>query len=1066
MLTSFECGTLMKKSLTFALLLTVSCSLTAFAAALDNSSSSTYKLEENATETYKIKETPSIVADKKQPKIIKEDIEGGFVEKLYDTEERLIAEKMIKDDAVVQKILYYYYPDGNISRRVTAVKDSEGFLTEEYYSNGNLAAHAVFLNANNKIGQERKYDVNGVLRQEVTWVLPTAEKGSENIPQKTIRYGNIVTYYPDGTKAAVFSVSKKGQNIFYSHNGDILKEINNAEILNFEHEQMSANCEDKAVRLSLEELVELYEDEGDISYNKCGMPYRETFMYEVIDTKDGINSLVSYDQSGQIRRITPYMNGQKHGIEQKFDASGNLTAEINYQNGLKNGTATGFFPSKEKAFQKQYVNGKAEGELVCYFPTGEVAARFQYKNGLKEGSAQINSPVAQQLEFANDNLLNAPEKTTERELVSLLAGLENPDKKCLDATDKIAEIELDIEATETKLKQAFFMSEPEECIDAAKYVLENGNYVCYDAEKRKRVVYPENYALGEYAVAQVYTADGLHLYDIPYMGKKRQGWAKQYDKNGQVITEAYFNQGTLADNSRSYHPNGLVKEMFTVSDEGNRQVLASYNDEGTLLFSLSYKDGEKNQAYLSEPEKNKDVFISYYKNELDNIREVNADKPYNYIEYNLALGEYAISRENELIKGGSICINNTNETAPVISADNAPMVDDLQPIGEDELAELDRLAAEAEEHRPENALIPTETEKKQAELAAKNIGPIAKPDIADLTSAVAKTSLDAQTEKSDNAALAKTEKFYYPNGSLRKTIKTKGARTEEIKEYSKTGLLLADTVYNKDNIQIEKYYGSGQIRRKLQKAYDDNAVMAFISREDFYDNGKPRYTITRQPDVLLFAEKVYTANGLKQETQQKSPLSSLITDYDKDEKVLKTTETLGINSLVKEYDADGKVKAFSLNGKNMPLAMADKSETILRDNAKIYNKGVLKSEIKADNKQNTLIEYHPGKIIKTEIVFYNNGEISVKGYAKDGTLTKFAYLAPDGKLQIQKPVVKTIPNYRERYWVDYNNPRWVENNDKYSVKSITRLYLDTAAYILAELEWEVPEIMQKLYEAY
>ena len=150
----------------------------------------------------------------------------------------------------------------------------------------------------------------------------------------------------------------------------------------------------------------------------------------------------------------------------------------------------------------------------------------------------------------------------------------------------------------------------------------------------------------------------------------------------------------------------------------------------------------------------------------------------------------------------------------------------------------------------------------------------------------------------------------------------------------------------------------------------------------------------------------------------------------------------------------------------MPPAMAEKSTDVLKENTKIYDKGVLKAEIKADKRQNTLVEYYTGKVIKTEIVFFNNGEITIKGYEKDGTLSKFAYLAPDGKLHIQKPAVRTIPNYRERYWIDYNNPNWVENQDKYSVKQVSRLYLDTAARILAELDWKVPEIMQKLYEVY
>ncbi len=1059
----------MKKSFAFALLLSVSCSLPALAAAHDTSPETEhYKLEESSSRTYDVEAgtaAPAAEKSTRSPQIVKEDIEGGFIEKLIDSEGKIIAEKTIVDGQAERKVLNYYYPDGTLARRITALKDQEGFLADEYYADGTLAGQAVFLNEGNKIGTEKKYDANGILRQEITWVLPEQNTGAPLAERKTVRYGDIVTYYPDGAKAAVFSVGKKGTNTFYGHNGNIIKEINDAEILNFAHEQENAACDEKAVKLSLEELVELYEDEGDISYNKCGLPYRETFLYEAAETEGNTTTLISFDESGQIRRMTPYINGQKHGTEQKFDASGNLTAEINYQNGQKNGEAKGYFPNRETAFIKQYVNGKTDGTLTCYFPTGGIAAQFHYQNGLKEGTAQINSPVSRTLEFKDGKLLNTPEKK-ERKLTSLIAGLETPDEKCLNIADKAQAAALDIQAEEDAVMRAFDIREPEECTDTENFVLENGNYVCRGKDGKTRAVYPESYALGNFAAAEIYAPDGSRLYEISYLNRNRQGWSREFGKDGKILTEVYYRNNVPAETARSFHGNGVVKSLRSISDTDNRKVLTRYAPDGSLLFSLSYKDGEKNQAFVADPEHNKDIFIGYHDNAVETIREANAEKPYNYIDYNLALGEYAVFRENELIKGGHLC-RGGEETAPVISADKAPVVDDLQPISEDDLAELDKLAAQSakETTLPENALIPTEAAKQQAALAAKNIGPIAKPDLDELTDTVVKETIPSDS-KSTPQALSKTEKFYYPNGNLRKTVKTKGTRTEEIKEYSKSGLLLTDTVYNKDGITIEKYFGSGAIRRKQQKAYDDNALTAFVSREDYYDTGKPRYRIERRPQTLLFEEKVYTPDGLKQETVQTAPLASVIKDYGKDGSLQKQTETLGVGNLVKEFDGNGKITTFSLNGKKMPLAMADNSETILKDNAKIYEKGTLKAEIKADGKQNTLIEYHPGKIIKTEIIFFNNGEISVKGYAKDGTLTKFAYLAPDGKLHIQKPAVRTIPNYRERYWVDYNNPNWIENSDKYAVKSINRLYLDTAANILAELEWDVPEQMKKLYEIY
>lgn len=1068
----------MKKNLSLTAALAVSVSLLAFAGQtcaegetnnfqLDESSAAEFQLKEtlqkdttpNLTPAAEEAETPR--EDETEPQIIREDIEGGYVEKLMSPEGQVIAEKTIKDDKIIKKVLNYYAPDGALQRRITAEEGASGFYAEDFYPNGNVASQAHFINEDNKIGKERKYDVNGILRQETVWVLPRSEKENEPQNLRTIRYGTVVTYYPSGAKAAEFSVGQAGKNVFYREDGSILKEIDNSEILTFARELTPMDCQETAVRLSLEDLVELYEDEGDISYNKCGLPYREAFIYELIDINGDSGVKISYDETGMIRRITPYQNGQKEGVLQKFDASGNITAEISYHNDEKDGEANGYFPTGARAFHKQYSQGRVLDTATCYFPTGEIAAEFHYVDGLKEGTSIINSPVSRELQFEKGKMLNA-EPEEERQLTSRLGELEVLDERCLNVTDKRKELLAAIEDNATKAENVYAVEEAEECSDLETYTQEEGLKVCHDGQNRLRAEYPAEADINGCLTVKLYGTDGVHQYDMPYANGKRQGWAKRYDFEGRTVAEMYYRNGEAADSARSYYPGGAVKEMVSQADGADRKVIAAYNEDGSMKFNLSYKDGEKSQAFIADTDKNKDIYIRFYKGNLDNIRETNAGKPLNYIEYNLALGEYTVNREGELIKGGRICSEKTAETK------KQPVEEELTPIGEDELKALDEAAEKAvADYQLKNALIPTAAEKKQAELAAQNIGPNAKPDIETLTDSVEKESLTPSSEKAAAEGLAKTEKFYYPNGSLRKTVKATGGRTEEVKEYSKSGLLLTDTMYNKDNVIVEKYFGSGALRRKMVKNYDDNAVMAFVSREDFYDSGKPRYAVSRMPEALLFAEKVYTPKGsLKQETGQKAPLSLIIKDYGQDEKLQKQTETLGANIIVKEYDEEGKIKSFSLNGKTMPPAMAERSADVLKDNAKIYDKGVLKAEIKADKRQNTLLEYHPGNIVKTEIVFFNNGEISVKGYEKDGTMVKFAYLAPDGKLQIQKPEVRTVSNYRERYWIDYNNPNWVENQDKYSVKSVSRLYLDTAARILAELEWEVPEIMQKLYEVY
>jgi hypothetical protein len=112
------------------------------------------------------------------------------------------------------------------------------------------------------------------------------------------------------------------------------------------------------------------------------------------------------------------------------------------------------------------------------------------------------------------------------------------------------------------------------------------------------------------------------------------------------------------------------------------------------------------------------------------------------------------------------------------------------------------------------------------------------------------------------------------------------------------------------------------------------------------------------------------------------------------------------------------------------------------------------------------LSYYGNGKTKVEILLYQSGEISVKKYDLEGGLEKFAHLAPDGKLYIEKPNIRVVANYRQRYWVDYNNPNWIENEEKYSIKSIARLNMIIITKILEELGIEEPEIVQKLKQKF
>ena len=463
----FDYGAVMRKRLYLSLMLGVSLiAVTAYAATEGETTTNggEYTLDEKKAETYRLEKkfevgeinsnqdnpltTENITQEKEQespatadkPKILTEETEAGKVEKLLDTDGKVIAEKTTKDGIVVKKVLNYYYPTGQLMRRVTAKDDNSGFYAEEYYPNGSIASQASYLNELNKVGKEKRYDTNGILRQEITWGMPEGEQAKPLPERRTFRQGQIITYYPDGKKAAVFALDDKGKTVFYDQNQFPIREIEGGKILNFDNELTEEDCKGASIRLDLEELVELYEDEGDISYNKCGLPYRENFVYEVVEIHGNASRKISYDETGMIRRITSYTGGQKDGMERKYDASGNLSAEIDYKNGIKDGYAKGYFPTKEVAFRKLYKNGKVDGMLICYFPTGEVAAKFNYKDGMKQGTAIVNSPIQAELQFVDNELINKPKKDEKRQLISILSKEAQQEDQCFNFENRMTEL--------------------------------------------------------------------------------------------------------------------------------------------------------------------------------------------------------------------------------------------------------------------------------------------------------------------------------------------------------------------------------------------------------------------------------------------------------------------------------------------------------------------------------------------------------------------------------------------------------------------------------------------------
>ena len=241
----------MKKSLTLSLFITVSLSTIALAT---DSKSTNFKLDNKIADAYKINETSKTSTQKlekatkqKTPspnhKIIKENILGGYVEKLLDDEGLVIAEKKVVDNKIIESTINEYHPNKKISKKIISRGEDNGFYVEEYYPNGNISKEASYINDQNKLGIEKRYDTKGVLRQEIPWVAVNDKTSKTNAEITTKREGELKTYYPNSKIAAIFSVGKKGNNIFLNEHGGMVKHISNAELLDFSKEDLVEDCQ-------------------------------------------------------------------------------------------------------------------------------------------------------------------------------------------------------------------------------------------------------------------------------------------------------------------------------------------------------------------------------------------------------------------------------------------------------------------------------------------------------------------------------------------------------------------------------------------------------------------------------------------------------------------------------------------------------------------------------------------------------------------------------------------------------------------------------------------------------
>jgi antitoxin component YwqK of YwqJK toxin-antitoxin module len=69
----------------------------------------------------------------------------------------------------------------------------------------------------------------------------------------------------------------------------------------------------------------------------------------------------SHYTSGQLAKETPYVNGQRHGIQKRWYSNGQLWWKLPWVNDQRHGIERGWHPNGQLRWETPYVNGMRHG---------------------------------------------------------------------------------------------------------------------------------------------------------------------------------------------------------------------------------------------------------------------------------------------------------------------------------------------------------------------------------------------------------------------------------------------------------------------------------------------------------------------------------------------------------------------------------------------------------------------------------------------------------------------------------------------------------------------------------
>jgi antitoxin component YwqK of YwqJK toxin-antitoxin module/tetratricopeptide (TPR) repeat protein len=324
------------------------------------------------------------------------------------------------------------------------------------------------------------------------------------------------------------------------------------------------------------------------------------------DIKEGKaqGMVITYHDNGKKRTSGIYIDGDKDGIHEEYHPNGNIAFRRGYKAGKIDGVSLKFHATGTMLDSLGYVDGLAEGEYRYYYPDGTLKTKGSAKKDKRHGTAYFyhrNGKLKTEYSYVDGNLDGSGKEYFEDGTLSY-EGNYREDKRIGKHRSYRQDGTLDYES---------------EYDDTGK---ENGGRTYYDYQNRLHETYVYSKGLitayrfydkegkltheakkkgSSFEYRSVYFDGTLHsigLFDVK--GGKEGPW-EFYNKDGILISKENYSQNELEGKQIYYHPNGKVKQEYTVKDGKAVGESRDYHVNGTLQENGRFEDGERTGEWFS-----------------------------------------------------------------------------------------------------------------------------------------------------------------------------------------------------------------------------------------------------------------------------------------------------------------------------------------------------------------------------------------------------------------------------------------------------------------------------------